>query len=91
MLNIVLGTICMCFSLSRVQLFVTPRTVACQAPLSMEFSRQENWSGLPFPSPEGKAFRLCGERGIEKGSEKFNFVDFEDGGKGPQPRDTGTL
>ena len=30
---------------------VTPWTVACQAPLSMEFSRQEYWSGLPFPSP----------------------------------------
>ena len=30
-------------------LFVTPRTTACQAPLSMEFSRQEYWSGLPFP------------------------------------------
>ena len=29
----------------------TPWTVACQAPLSMEFSRQEYWSGLPFPSP----------------------------------------
>ena len=29
---------------------VTPRTVACQAPLSMEFFRQEYWSGLPFPS-----------------------------------------
>ena len=38
-------------SLSCVQLFVTPRTVACQSPLSMEFSRQEYWSGLPFPSP----------------------------------------
>ena len=34
-----------------VQLFVTAWTVACQAPLSMEFSRQENWSGLPFPTP----------------------------------------
>ena len=32
--------------------FVTPWTVAYQAPLSMEFSRQERWSGLPFPSPE---------------------------------------
>ena len=31
--------------------FVTPWTVACQAPLSMGFSRQESWSGLPFPSP----------------------------------------
>ena len=30
---------------------VTPWTVACQAPLSMEFSRKEYWSGLPFPSP----------------------------------------
>ena len=30
---------------------VTPWTVACQPPLSMEFSRQENWSRLPFPSP----------------------------------------
>ena len=39
-----------CESLSRVQLFVTPRTVAHQAPLSLEFSRQESWSGLPFPS-----------------------------------------
>jgi len=38
--------------LSRVWLFVTPWTVAHQAPLSMEFSRQEYWSGLPFPSPE---------------------------------------
>ena len=34
-----------------VQLFVTPRTVASQAPLSMEFSRQEYWSGLPCPAP----------------------------------------
>ena len=38
-------------SLSRVQLFVTPWTVAYQAPLSMGFSRQEYWSVLPFPSP----------------------------------------
>ena len=36
-------------SLSRVQLFSTPWTVAYKAPLSMEFSRQEYWSGLPFP------------------------------------------
>ena len=38
-------------SLSRVRLFATPWTVAHQAPPSMEFSRQEYWSGLPFPSP----------------------------------------
>ena len=37
-----------CFTL------VIPRTVACQAPLSMGFSRQDYWSGLPFPSP-----RVC--------------------------------
>ena len=37
--------------LSRVQLFATPWTVAYQAPQSMEFSRQEYWSGLPLPSP----------------------------------------
>ena len=36
--------------LSHVQLFATPWTVACQAPLSMGFPRQEYWSGLPFPS-----------------------------------------
>ena len=35
----------------RVRLFVTPRTIAHQAPPSMGFSRQEYWSGLPFPSP----------------------------------------
>ena len=35
-------------SLSRVRLFATPWTVAYQAPVSMEFSRQEYWSGLPF-------------------------------------------
>ena len=38
-------------SLSCVQLFATPWTVAQQAPLSMEFFRQEYWSGLPFPPP----------------------------------------
>ena len=38
--------------LSGVQLFATPWTVAYQAAPSMEFSRQEYWSGLPFPSPE---------------------------------------
>ena len=42
--------VCVCV-LSHVQLFTTPWTVACQAALSMEFSRQEYWSGLPFPTP----------------------------------------
>ena len=38
-------------SLSCVRLFATPWTVAYQVPLSMGFSRQEYWSGVPFPSP----------------------------------------
>ena len=38
-------------SLSHVQLFATAWSVAHQAPPSMEFSRQDYWSGLPFPSP----------------------------------------
>ena len=37
--------------LSPVWLLANPRTIAYQAPLSMEISRQEQWSGLPFPSP----------------------------------------
>ena len=39
------------FSPSVVSDSVTPWTVACQAPLSVGFPRQEYWSGLPFPSP----------------------------------------
>ena len=43
---------CVCAQLlSLVQLFVTPWTIACQTSLPMEFSRQEYWSGLPFPIP----------------------------------------
>ena len=38
---------------SHVRLFVTPWTVARQAPLSVGFSRQEYWSGLTYPPPEG--------------------------------------
>ena len=40
-------------SFSHVWLFATPWTVACQAPLSMGFFRQEHWSGLPFLPPGG--------------------------------------
>ena len=39
------------YILSQVQLFAAPRTIAFQAPLSMEVFRQEYWSGLPFPPP----------------------------------------
>ena len=50
---------------SRVRLCVTPQTVAHQAPSSLGFSRQEHWSGLPFPSPmhevksESEVAQLC--------------------------------
>ena len=45
--------VCVCIqSLSCILLFVTPWAVVCQAALSMEFSRQEYWSGLPFPPPK---------------------------------------
>ena len=50
-------------SLGRVRLFATPWTVAYQSSQSMEFSRQEYWSGLPFPSPEDLP-----NPGIEPGS-----------------------
>ena len=43
--------VCVCVSHSVVSEFATPWTVAHQAPLSKGFSRQEYWSGLPFPSP----------------------------------------
>ena len=50
-------------SLSRLRLFATPWTVAYQASPSMGFSRQEYWSGLPFPSP-----RDLPDPGIKPGS-----------------------
>ena len=46
----VCACVCMVSSFSRVQLFETSWTIAHQAPLSMGFSRQEYWSGLPFTS-----------------------------------------
>ena len=56
----------------------TPWTVACQAPLSMGFSRQEYWSGLPFPSPGDLP-----EPGIEPRSLalKADSLPFEPPGK----------
>ena len=56
---------CVCLGVSRLVVsdLATLWTIACQAPLSMEFSRQEYWSGLPFPSPEDLR-----DTGIEPGS-----------------------
>ena len=64
--------------LSRVQLFVGSWTVACQAPLSMEFSRQEYWSGLPFPPPGDLP-----DPGIEPGAPALQVASlpFEPPGK----------
>ena len=45
------GKVSIEFEMNIYILFVTPQTVACQAPPSMGFSRQEYWNGLPFPSP----------------------------------------
>ena len=45
-------------TLSCVRLFLTPWTVAHQVPLSMEFSMQEYWSGLPLPSPTEMLWHL---------------------------------
>ena len=52
--NLILSPFCFAYLLSHfrcVRLFVTPWTVTHQAPLSMEFSRQEYWNGLPCPLP----------------------------------------
>jgi len=49
--------------LSCVRLFATPWTVTYQVPSSMGFSRQEYWSGLPFPSPVNRP-----DPGMEPGS-----------------------
>ena len=43
--------VCVLSCFSHIQLFAIPWAVAHQASLSMEFSRQENWSGSPFPPP----------------------------------------
>ena len=51
MKNTNISTKSVCAQLCRVQLFGAPWTIACQAPLPMGFSKQEYWSGLPFPSP----------------------------------------
>ena len=70
--------------LSRVQLFTTPWTAAYQAPPSMGFSRQENWSGVPLPSPEpsGKphnygsvSLYICQNHRIHTSSSELTIMD----------------
>ena len=68
--------------LSRVRLFATPWTVAHQAPLSIGFSRQGYWSGLPFPFPGDLL-----DPGIEPGSSALqaDTLPFEPPGKPQTP------
>ena len=70
--------------LSRVRILATPRTIAHKAPLSMGFSRQEYWSGLPFPSPGdlpnpeikpvSPALQVDSLPLIHQGSPGFNWI-----------------
>ena len=81
-------------SLSRVRLFATPWTVAYQAPWSMELSRQEYRSGLPFPPPEdlpnpgiepgSPALRADALLSEPPGKSVSREVDFKTRGRGGQ-------
>ena len=51
--------VCVCVLVAHSCLFVTPWTVADQPPLSMGFSRQEHWSGLPYASPHSHYTYIC--------------------------------
>ena len=53
---------------SRVRLCVTPQTAAHQAPPSLAFSRQEHWSGLPFPSPTQESEKWKGSHSVVSNS-----------------------
>ena len=57
-----------CFG--RVRLCATPQTAAHQAPPSLGFSRQEHWSGLPFPSPMHESEKLKGSRSVVSDSSR---------------------
>ena len=73
--------------LNWVQLFATPCTVARQASLSMGFSRQEYWSGLPFPCPgdlpdpemETRNINRNGDKEKEMEVERRNLTEIERG------------
>ena len=69
--------VCVCELLSHVWLFATPQTVAHQVSLSMGISREENWTGLPVPSPE-----VLTDSGIESWSRALqaDYVPIEQQG-----------
>ena len=64
-----------CWSLSHVQLFATPWTVGCEAPLSMGFSRQEYRSGLPFASPRDLPDPAIESGSSASGDNSFHLID----------------
>ena len=57
-------------SLSHVRLLATPSTAAHQAPPSLGFSRQEHWSGLPFPSPMHESEKIKWSRSVMSDSSR---------------------
>ena len=61
-------------SLSRVQLLATPWTAAYQAPLSMGFSRQEYWSGVPLPSPKQQTRLTVNIKGSFSGGRRIIYI-----------------
>ena len=60
--------------LSHDRLFAVPWTVSCQAPLSMEFSRQESWSGLPLPCLGQNYSVLCLFDSLSKAQNDSVFI-----------------
>ena len=71
--------LCMLSCFSCVGLFATPSSVACQALMSMEYSRQEYWSGLPLAIPQYKMFSVfkISFRLIKIRSPRFKPLAFE--------------
>ena len=68
MTNLLLLLLLSCFS--HVRLCATPETAAHQAPLSLGFSRQEHWSGLPFPSPMHESEKWKSSRSVVSNSSR---------------------
>ena len=65
----------------RCSVVVTPWTVACQAPIPMEFSRQEYWSGLPFLTPENLPDPRIEPKSLASPSFAGGFLTTEPSGK----------
>ena len=66
------------WSVSRVLLFATSWIIACQAPLSIEFSRQVYWRGLPFPSPGDLSEPGTEPRSLLQGRQIFHHLSYQE-------------